>query len=694
MKENFKLTMRRLWGFAPYLLVIAVIAFVSFLFPNKARFKYEFLEGQVWPYEDLVAPFDFTILKPANDLEKEIEELSKDFSPYYQMDFDICSQLEEKFNFDFNSQLTSIGNSDQFPDVSTHPNRYKNYAVGLLNRIYENGIIQLDESHENRGRDFVINLVKGNTTHKHTVENLQTANNAWDLITDSLPYSGLPEADYLLHVFSTPLPANIFFNDTLTNRFKQEVLSNVTKSSGVVKKGEFIVTKGSVISPPVYQKLVSYKTKYESEITSSQTPLIIFLGYLLLTSLIIGTFIMYLKTFHEKILKSLPRLAFIMMWFVIFSYLVYAVEKTGVLSAYIIPFCIVPIIVKTFYTDRLAFFTHVVNILIASFLSSLGYEFTFLQILAGIVAVLTRADARNWSQFFVSMLSIFVTYTLAYFGLSLIVNGNISDIDWQVFAWLFLSTLFTLLAFPLIPLLSRVFGFTTSLSLMELSDMNRPLLQKLALEAPGTLQHSLQVGNLAEAAARAIGADQLLVKVGAYYHDIGKTNRPEYFIENQSGNNPHDEKSNLESAQIIIDHVTDGEVIAKKYRLPRVLIDFILTHHGTTRVEYFYRNHCSENPDKAVNDMQFRYPGPKPATKEQTILMLADSLEAASKSLKNPTGQDIDNLEEKITSYKIKEGQLDESELSFYELQKVRKVMRKVLRSMLHVRIEYPEEVK
>ncbi|MCB0645001.1 MAG: HDIG domain-containing protein, partial [Phaeodactylibacter sp.] len=246
--------------------------------------------------------------------------------------------------------------------------------------------------------------------------------------------------------------------------------------------------------------------------------------------------------------------------------------------------------------------------------------------------------------------------------------------------------------YPLIPLLERIFGFTSSISLVELSDMNRPLLRELALKAPGTLQHSLQVANLSEAAADRIGADPLLVKVAALYHDIGKTLNPEYFIENQSGNNPHGEISHLESAKMIIGHVTEGAKLAQKYRLPKVLIDFINSHHGTTRVEYFYRNYVKENPDKEFDETLFRYPGPKPQTKEETILMMADSLEAASKSLKNPTGQDIDNLVDRIVNGKVEHGQLDESAMTFEELQQCKEIFRSRLRSINHVRVEYPKE--
>ena len=337
-------------------------------------------------------------------------------------------------------------------------------------------------------------------------------------------------------------------------------------------------------------------------------------------------------------------------------------------------------------------FVHLVIILIASFLSNLGYEFTVLQLLVGMVTVLVVSETRYWNKFFFGISFIILTYILGFIGLSIINTGSINDIDWVTIVWLLINGMLTLLAYPFIPLLEKIFGFTSQITLAELGDINRPLLKELSLKAPGTMQHSLQVSNLATAAADLIGANSLLIKVGALYHDIGKINNPECFIENQrNGVNPHADWNNFESAEKIINHVTDGRKMAKKHRLPQVLIDFIMTHHGTTRVEYFYRNQKNDFPDKEFDESLFRYPGPRPKTKEQAILMLADSIEAASKSLKNPNGQDIDALVDKIISYKIDQDQLDDANLTFSELKQCEDTFKSVLRSMYHIRVEYPD---
>jgi putative nucleotidyltransferase with HDIG domain len=333
-------------------------------------------------------------------------------------------------------------------------------------------------------------------------------------------------------------------------------------------------------------------------------------------------------------------------------------------------------------------------VLIASFLTSLGYEFTFIQIIAGIVAVVGNVNSRELSEFFNSILFIFFAYALTFIGLSLIQEGKIMPSDGQIIWTLFINVSLVLLAYPMIPVLERLFGFTSVSSLIELSSTNRPLIKKLIQEVPGTWQHSLQVANLSEAAATAIGADAMLVKVGALYHDIGKTLTPEYFIENQQGINPHDTLTPKQSVEKIIAHVAEGVKLAKKSHVPKAIIDFIETHHGTTKVEYFYRKYKEENPEATPDEQQFRYPGTKPSTKEQAVLMIADSIEAASRTLQNPTVQDITQLIDRIITHKITDKQLEHSELTFKELEQCRTVFQQMLTSLYHTRVEYPQDIE
>ena len=459
-----------------------------------------------------------------------------------------------------------------------------------------------------------------------------------------------------------------------------------------VNKGGSIINKGDEVTQTKHKILNDYFADQVQPTFSKGSRLIYFLGYFLLTAMILGALILFSIKYFPEITQTISGVIFLVIWPVLFSFFVFLVNQNSSLSPYLIPFCLVPILVYNFYGGRLALFVHIVVVLLASFLSELGYEFTFLQILAGIISLLVISETRYWNKFFLTILTILATYMIGYLGLALINSGSLVASEYRVFGWLAINSLLLLLAYPFIPILEKLFGFTSSISLAELSDMNKPLLKKLSINAPGTLQHSLQVANLSEAAADKIGANSLLVKTAALYHDIGKMSKPEFFIENSKGINHHEQLNNFESAETIINHVKDGEVMAKKAKLPKILIDFIKTHHGTTRVEYFYRNQKNEDPDREFDESLFRYPGPKPTTKEQTILMIADSLEAASKSLKSPTGQDIDALIDKIVEYKINQGQLSDSELTFSELDICKDVWRSLLRSINHVRIEYPSE--
>ncbi len=458
------------------------------------------------------------------------------------------------------------------------------------------------------------------------------------------------------------------------------------------RKGDVLISRGQLVNNAEKQILDHYFLNVIGPRTVlNSVKLIYFLGYFLLTALIIGALILYSFKYFPSICKTSSGVLFLVIWPVIFSIVVYLVGKNEVLSLYMIPFCITPIVVYNFYGGRLALFVHIVVVLISSFLSSLGYEFTFLQILAGIVTVLIISETRYWNKFFMAIFVILLTYLIGYLGLALINSGSLISSEIKTFVWLGVNALLLLLAYPFIPIIEKIFGFTSSITIAELADMNKPLLRELSIKAPGTFQHSLQVANLSETAAEAIGANGLLVKTAALYHDIGKMNNPFCFIENNNGTNPHDELNNFESAKIIIGHVTEGEAMAKKARLPKLINDFITTHHGTTRVEYFYRTQLNDEPDREFDETLFRYPGPKPSSKEQSIMMLADSIEAAAKSLKNPTGGDIDELIDKIVDYKIDEGQLSESALSFRELKTCVETFRTILRSIYHVRIEYPE---
>lgn len=689
---NWKKILEYLRHSLQYLFLLGVVIFISLLFPNNIRFKFRYELGQIWYYEDLSAPFDFGIRKTEAEITKELQDLKQEFLPFYRQDDTVASVRLRRYDAYFDQQLKSI-EGRQFPDVQHFSETYRSYGKKMLGRIFERGIISLDTAHQKMGKNFVVNILHNGASRQQTLGNLATPDFIHRLLLDSLRKKTYPDADFLFPILEDLAVPNIRYDRQLTEESQQQMISSLEQYQGMVRKGELIVPRGGVITDVVLQKLESLKENYERQVSERNTQWGVLLGYFLITSMIIGMYVLYLRYYHFRVFQQVNELLFLFSAILIFTYLVYLIGKIEDLNIYMVPFAVVPIVIKTFYDNWLALFTHLVIVLLASFLTSQGFEFTFLQILVGMVILLTNIDPRNWTRFFNSILYVFFAYSVGYLSLALIERGGIQNFDWPIYNWIFLNAFLTLLAFPLIPLLERVFGFTSAVALVELSDMNRPLLQELALKAPGTLQHSLQVANLAEAAARRVGANHLLVRVGALYHDIGKTVHPEYFIENQSGYNPHSELSYLESARIIIGHVTEGEKMARRYRLPKVLTDFILTHHGTTLVEYFYRKFLQDNPGVAPEEWLFCYPGPKPRSKEESILMLADSIEAAAKAtLKNPSPEDIQILVEKIVAGKLAQGQLDDSMLTFQELEKCKTVFRQILRSVYHARIEYPEK--
>jgi cyclic-di-AMP phosphodiesterase PgpH len=678
----------RIPHFTKYLLVLGVIMALAFLFPTNSKFKYRYGLNQTWLYDDLFANFDFAIKKTQAEVNEDKAAIDNEFSPYYEIDLDIVKEKKKLFTKSFDEQLKR--NKNQYADVAKNADAYLSYGNYVLDRLFGKGILKQDTFLSKKNNEFVINILRGNVTEKQTLQNLMTLNKTKDWLSDSLPYSRLKEPEFLLFLLEPLLEPNLAFNADKTKEFKQQEMDKISTSRGMVRSGEMIVQKGGIITQGVFQKLASYEEQYESDNLSSRKFYLIIFGYSLLIGVVLFLYMVYLEHLVPTVFIKLRWIVFLMSWILLFAFLMSGIKISGVLSPYLIPFCIAPIVIKNFHNRELALVTHIVMVLIIGLILSPGYEFIFLQIMTGLVVVFSKFETRYWGNFFKNILSITAVYALGFLGLSLIEESNISNINWSVLIWISLNGFLTLLAYPLIPLLGSFFGFTSSITLAELSDLNHPLLKELSLKAPGTLQHSLQVANLSDSAAKAIGADDLLIKVAAMYHDIGKTLRPTFFIENQSGTNPHDSLPRLESARIIIEHVTEGVKMAEKYGLPKVIIDFIASHHGTTMVEYFYRMHIRENPDGEKDKSHFQYPGPKPKTKEESILMLADSLEASSKSLKNPDNKAIDDLVERIITDKISQGQLQNSPLSFDDLEKCKLSFKQTLKNIHHVRIEYP----
>lgn len=677
----------RLPVFVNYLLMLAAISSVVLLFPDKLRFRFEYEPGKTWPYEDLYAPFDFAIPKDRKLYQDEVNSLVEGLDPLYRRLDSIEAQqikvLDQKFDF----QL-SLLERGQFSDVRRRPGAYRTFARSYLEEVFERGVVRWEK--ENRPARLVI--VHGKNSRTVTAQEVTDADQAIAQLYDSLRGSRLPEVEFLLPVLTEVIVPNIVYDGLLNTKVREEEIVSVSPFQGMVRKGELIIQRGGIVTREVYLLLEGYRVQYEQSLLEKRSAFWLFAGYLTITLIIFGVLLAYLWHTYPFVLRQANQLILILFWPVLFVYLVLLVQKGSALSPYLLPFAVVPIVIKNFYDKHLALFVHIAVVLLAGFLSSLGFSFIFLQLIVGLVVVVGRQESYTWSSFFGVVALVFGVSGIALLGLEMTEKGSLEELDWKVFSWLFANSFLVLLAYPMTSLLERLLGLVSVLRLTELTDTNRPLLQLLAEKAPGTYQHALQVANLAEAAARKIGADHLLVKAGALYHDIGKVVNPAIFIENQSGKNPHDELTFEESAQRIIDHVHEGTRLARKYGLPRIVADFIMTHHGTTRVEYFYRKQQDQDADQAgEREAFFRYPGPKPITREATILMMADCIEAACRSLKNPVGKDIDDMVERLVQRNESQGQFSESSLSFSDLEACKQVFKDRLRSVYHLRVEYPE---
>lgn len=698
MKSQLNRLLKKLPEIGRYLIAAATIFGISLLFPNHQQFNYTFDVGQQWKNEGINAPFDFAVLKEQQEIDKELDSLKATLVPCYEKDIAVANRQLKALTERFNDKLKSVSTDETYEDVTINAQQYLNTCKSILNEIYRKGIIETNTGFGNNTPEHEILIADGKKRLRYLMNDFETVVTAEQTFTNQLLSSDLKDGDFFLSIMQVEpslIVPNIKFSEQLTNEFHQSSLTNFTTGRGMVKEGERIISRGEVVTEKTYQKLRSLKEAYAKKRIEDNSLIWIRIGYFILTTLVVLLFIVFLKHHLPEVVNSYQQLLFMMMWLLVFTYLVRWVENTQLISLYIVPFCIVPIVVKNFYDDIIALFTLIAVVLLASLLSSLGFEFIFTQLLVGGIVIIANVKTRYWSKFFFSMAYLLMTYLVVFIGLSMLKQGTFRLDNWETCGWFFGNVFLTLLSYPLVPLFERLFGFTSDITLDELSNLDQPLLKELSMKAPGTLQHSLQVGHLSEAAANEIGANALLVKIAALYHDIGKIENPTFFIENQQRDgNPHDNLSPFDSAKVIIAHVENGLKLAKKYGLPKIVAEFIATHHGTTRVEYFYQRAVQDNPDMTIDVNDFKYPGPNPNRKEHVIMMLADSIEAASKTLKNPMEKDIEMLVDKIVSGKINQHQLVNAKLTFEELEKVKTVFKRVLKSIYHSRIVYPDDTK
>ncbi|WP_299122660.1 HDIG domain-containing metalloprotein [uncultured Winogradskyella sp.] len=665
------------------LLFLVTTLFIVYLFPKTGKFRYSFEKGKPWQSENLYAPFNFAIKKSQNEIESERIETEKNSPTYFKSNKDIedtvLSDYIQRFNQNFkDSSYLKIQNS----------NLYKKGKL-LIDDIYSNGILDLEYSYSD---DKPVILSTSNTIKKELkYGGLYELKELRQLVESHFENSiSVENQTKMMSIFFDIIKPNVTINENLTQQALEEEFSKISLTRGSVEKDQLIISKGQVVENDQYDILDSLKSEYESQVWNSANYNWVLVAYTLLVALALLMLLLFLQKYRLEVFLNNTKVTFIFFNIALMILLTTLVINYNSQYIYVVPLCILPLILKAFFDARLGLFAHVLTVLLLGFIVPNSYEYMFLQIIAGIVTILTVSELYKRANLFISVGQITFIYIIAYFAFFVIHEGQLTGLKWETFGLFVLCGLATLFVQPLIYIYEKIFGLVSDVSLLELSDTNTKLLKELSNRAPGTFHHSLNVANLAEASANEIGANAMLIRVGALYHDIGKMKNPTYFTENQStGINPHDELSSLESAKIIIGHTINGIEIAKKHNLPDRVIDFIRTHHGTSLVYYFYMKEKASN--EYVNIEDFSYPGPKPFSKETAILMMCDSVEAASKSLKEPTSTKINEFVENIINKQMESGQFLNADITFKEIQSIKKVLKLKLANIYHLRIEYPE---
>jgi hypothetical protein len=665
-------------------LYIATIILVVYLFPKGGQFKYEFQKGKPWEYENYYAPFDFAIQKTEKEIALEKEQITALSKQFYQYNESIVEQVKNAINTKIEGALT---NSQL---IEEEKNRLRDLVTQITNSIYEYGYLQAATDVKNNVS--VITLTRGNKSQEINIDKLFKASEILNFLNSKFGNQPLSqEENIVLNIIYEELKPNVKFDTDFTKRELQENLSKISYTKGLVAENERIIFKGDIVQGDKLQILNSVKSEFESQVWSKSNYNWIVSGYTILVALAFLMLLLFLRKYRQEIFENNTKVTFIFFNVVLIVLLITLIVKYDAKYIYIAPIVILPLVLKAFFDARLGLFTHVLTVLLLGFIVPNSFEFIFLQIIAGIVTILTISELHKRANLFISVMQITFVYFVAYFAFSIIQEGNAQNLDWEKFVYFTINGGATLFVLPLIYVFEKLFSLVSDESLKELSNTNSKLLRQLSEKAPGTFQHSLQVANLSEACANEINANSMLVRTGALYHDIGKMINPMYFTENQSTNvNPHNDLTPKDSAQIIVNHIIEGVELAKKNRIPDRIIDFIRTHHGTTLVYYFYKK--EEELTGAIPEKKyFQYPGPIPFSKETAILMMCDSVEAASKSIKEPTAQAFDNLVEKIVNKQMEDGQFMNADITFKELQIIKKVLKKKLKNIYHLRIEYPE---
>jgi len=683
------------------LLFIVTSAFVVYLLPTQAKFKYEYQKGTPWQHEDLIASFDFAIKKTDSELKQEKDSALINAKPYFKYNNNIREQQISLFLKLYNKRYKeAIANANQiYPQRLIPDSIYrfcKKQSVDILNFIYRKGVVDFSEILDNTHNNGTIVILKNNMAQHRSVDEVFTPKIAYSYINKYLNQE-YPNNTWLIAVIKNLklydfVVQNIFYDAKTSEKVKEKLIASIPTTRGMVQAGQRIVSRGEVINNENFRMLESLKKEYQNLKGSSKQFMWLYIGKSIIVISLFGLLYLFLLSFRKKTLLKFSKSLFIIMMVMIMFIASTLVIKYTTISLYLIPYVALPVILYAFYDSRIAFYIHLITITLVGFIAPNAFEFIFLQFTAGAVAIFSLTQMHRRAQLFISVGLIIFTYIIIYSALSIMAERDISKIDYFSFLWFAGNGLLLLASYPLIFLFEKIFGFLSDATLLELSDTNHPILRLLAEKAPGTFHHVIQVANLAEDAIRVIGGNSLLMRVGALYHDIGKIGAPGFFIENQGGHNPHDGMDYEKSAEIIIQHVHYGGELAAKYKIPKPIVDFIYTHHGSGVVKYFYTKYTNEHNGKIPDISKFSYPGPAPFSKETSVLMMADAVEAASRTIKEYTKESINSLVDKIINAQIEDHQFEEANITFRDIYKIKEVFKEKLLNIYHSRIEYPDK--
>lgn len=663
------------------LIFIGTVAIIVYFLPREGKFNYQFDINKPWKYGLLQASFDFPIYKDEHVVKKEQDSILAFYQPYFQRDNNVEKDVLAKLKEDYNKTLKQ----------SLPSTEYIRHIERVLKEIYKTGVVSSQEMDKLR-KDSVRSVMIVNKT----MASPQALN---ELFTIKKAYEHLLDADTLhfnrnllqhcnLNEYIIP---NLNYDEQKSATAKKDLLANISWAKGVVQSGQKIIDRGEIVDEDTYCILQSLRKESIKRSDSVQQKRMILGGQILFVGIMMLCFMLYLDLFRKDYYQRKGSLLLLFAIIVFYSVLTALMVSNNFLNVYILPFAMLPMVIRIFLDSRTAFMALITTVLISSITLRYPYEFILLQTVAGLVAIFSLRELSQRSQLFRSAFLIFLSYTAFYFAYELISENDITKLNLKMYTYFAINGALLLFTYPLLFLLEKTFGFTSNVTLVELSNINNSLLRKMSEVAPGTFQHSMQVANIAAEAAIKIGAKSQLVRTGALYHDIGKMENPAFFTENQSGVNPHKSLNYEQSAQVVINHVIDGLKLAEKYNLPKVIKDFIVTHHGLGKTKYFYISYKNEHPDEKVDEKVFTYPGPNPFSKETAILMMADAVEAASRSLPEYTEESISNLVEKIIDAQVADGCFKECPITFKDIATVKAVFKEKLKIVHHTRISYPE---